>query len=194
MSEEALVDHIFVRLEPQVQYYVEIRNPQNTVQLYWRCYLSLRKDIRAKQCGVREIVMLKDEVRMRVGCLILISRKNWRNSEVLCRPSNGRNDYRDFDRKSLAIPDLQIDTVFKTIEEGNVEIDLSKTGLEEKQKQELRDLFNSFKGLFSDTPGLTHALYHEIDTGDKPPVVSRPYRYDRVKQAILDYHVEKMLK
>ncbi|GFT34036.1 transposable element Tc3 transposase [Trichonephila clavipes] len=33
MSEKALVDHIFVRLEPQVQDYVEIRNPQNTVQL-----------------------------------------------------------------------------------------------------------------------------------------------------------------
>ncbi|GFS94397.1 retrovirus-related Pol polyprotein from transposon 17.6 [Trichonephila clavipes] len=35
---------------------------------------------------------------------------------------------------------------------------------------------------------------HEIDTGNKPPVSSRPYRYDRVKQAILDYHVDKMLK
>ncbi|GFW39620.1 retrovirus-related Pol polyprotein from transposon 17.6 [Trichonephila clavipes] len=67
------------------------------------------------------------------------SRRNWRNSEVLRRPSKGRNDYRD-------------------------------------------------------KPGLTHILYHEIDSGDKPPVVSRPYRYQRVKQTILDYHVEKMLK
>ncbi|GFU11588.1 uncharacterized protein TNCV_4492211 [Trichonephila clavipes] len=33
MSEKALVDHIFVRLEPQVQDYVEVRNPQNTIQL-----------------------------------------------------------------------------------------------------------------------------------------------------------------
>ncbi|PRD23223.1 UNVERIFIED_CONTAM: hypothetical protein NCL1_46993 [Trichonephila clavipes] len=33
MSEEALEDHIFVRLKPQVQDYVEVRNPQNTVQL-----------------------------------------------------------------------------------------------------------------------------------------------------------------
>ncbi|GFW75683.1 uncharacterized protein TNCV_4428661 [Trichonephila clavipes] len=33
MSETAVVDHIFVRLEPQVQDYVEVRNPQNTVQL-----------------------------------------------------------------------------------------------------------------------------------------------------------------
>ncbi|GFW08916.1 retrovirus-related Pol polyprotein from transposon 17.6 [Trichonephila clavipes] len=48
-----------------------------------------------------------------------------------------------------------------------------------------------FKRLFSDKPGLTHVLYHEIDTGDKLPVVSRPYRYDRVKHGIID-HVDKM--
>ncbi|GFU85504.1 uncharacterized protein TNCV_802331 [Trichonephila clavipes] len=33
MSEKALVDHILVRLEPQVQDYVEVRNPQNTIPL-----------------------------------------------------------------------------------------------------------------------------------------------------------------
>ncbi|GFU51581.1 retrovirus-related Pol polyprotein from transposon 297 [Trichonephila clavipes] len=47
---------------------------------------------------------------------------------------------------------------------------------------------------FQNKPGLTHVLYHEIDTGDNPPVVSRPYRYDRLKQEILDYHVDRMLK
>ncbi|GFS81411.1 retrovirus-related Pol polyprotein from transposon 297 [Trichonephila clavipes] len=98
----------------------------------------------------------------------------------------------DFDRKSLAIPDSQINKAVKKveIEREKVEIDLSKTKLEEKHKRELQDLFNSFQGLFSDKPGLTHVLYHEIDTGDNPPVVSRPHRYDR----LLDYHVDKMLK
>ncbi|GFV41465.1 retrovirus-related Pol polyprotein from transposon 297 [Trichonephila clavipes] len=62
----------------------------------------------------------------------------------------------NFDRKSLAIPDSQIDKV--------------------------------------DKPGFTHVLYQEIDTGNNPPVVSRPYRYGRVKQAILDYRVDKKLK
>ncbi|GFW13090.1 uncharacterized protein TNCV_3330221 [Trichonephila clavipes] len=52
-----------------------------------------------------------------------------------------------FDRKALAIPDSRIEKVVTTIEEGNVEIDLTKTGLEESQKNELHDLFNSFKGL-----------------------------------------------
>ncbi|GFT31116.1 retrovirus-related Pol polyprotein from transposon 17.6 [Trichonephila clavipes] len=52
----------------------------------------------------------------------------------------------------------------------------------------------SFKELFSDQPVLTHVLYHEIDTGDQGPVVSRPYRYNRVKQGIIDYHIQKMLQ
>ncbi|GFY21150.1 uncharacterized protein TNCV_3991941 [Trichonephila clavipes] len=47
---------------------------------------------------------------------------------------------------------------------------------------------------FRDQPWLTHVLYHEIDTRDKGPVVSRPYRYDRVKQGIINYHIEKMLQ
>ncbi|GFV38361.1 hypothetical protein TNCV_4949541 [Trichonephila clavipes] len=42
-------------------------------------------------------------------------------------------------------------------------------------------------------PGLTHVLYHKIDTGNKPPVVSRLYRHDRGKQKVIDYHVNKML-
>ncbi|GFU49666.1 uncharacterized protein TNCV_2906261 [Trichonephila clavipes] len=33
ISQEDLVDHIFIRLEPQIQDYVDVRNPQNTVQL-----------------------------------------------------------------------------------------------------------------------------------------------------------------
>ncbi|GFW67319.1 hypothetical protein TNCV_2595521 [Trichonephila clavipes] len=76
--------------------------------------------------------------------------------------------------------------------EEQVEIDLSNTKLGDHQGDELQTLFNSLRGLFSDKPGLTYVLYHEIDTGDKPSVVSRPYRYDRVKQKIVDYHVNKM--
>ncbi|GFX59060.1 uncharacterized protein TNCV_3814941 [Trichonephila clavipes] len=57
-----------------------------------------------------------------------------------------------------------------------------------------RDVRGSFSEPYFCKPGLTHVLYHEIDTGDKPPVVSWPYRYCRVKQTILDYHVEKILK
>ncbi|GFU86181.1 uncharacterized protein TNCV_368391 [Trichonephila clavipes] len=43
----------------------------------------------------------------------------------------------DFDRRALAIPDLQIEKVVTMIEEGNVEIDLTKTELEESQKKDM---------------------------------------------------------
>ncbi|GFY08392.1 uncharacterized protein TNCV_1357981 [Trichonephila clavipes] len=47
---------------------------------------------------------------------------------------------------------------------------------------------------FRDQPWLTHVLYNEIDTGDQELVVSRPYHYDRVKQGIVDYHIEKIIQ
>ncbi|GFV85210.1 hypothetical protein TNCV_4172631 [Trichonephila clavipes] len=98
----------------------------------------------------------------------------------------------DFDKKSLVIPDDQIKQL--PIVEKPVEIDLSYTKLGEGQKQKLKDLFNSFKSLFSDQPGLTHVLFHEMDTRDQDPEVSRHYHYDRVKQEIIDYHIEKILQ
>ncbi|GFU92706.1 hypothetical protein TNCV_2892151 [Trichonephila clavipes] len=98
----------------------------------------------------------------------------------------------DFNQKSLIIPDDQIKQLPKV--EKPVEIDLSDTKLGEGQKQKLRNLFNGLKGLFSDQSGLTHVLYHEIDTGDKGQVVSRLYRSDWVKQGIIDYNIEKMLQ
>ncbi|GFX44342.1 retrovirus-related Pol polyprotein from transposon 297 [Trichonephila clavipes] len=98
----------------------------------------------------------------------------------------------DFDQKSLIIPDHLIKQTPK--EEKLVDIDLTESKLDDEQQRQLKTLFNNFKGLFSDQPGLTHVVYHEIDTGDKGPVVSRPYKYDRVKQGIIDYHIDKMLR
>ncbi|GFT99849.1 retrovirus-related Pol polyprotein from transposon 297 [Trichonephila clavipes] len=98
----------------------------------------------------------------------------------------------DFDQKSLIIPENLIKQLPK--EEKPVDIDVAESKLGDEQQRQLKALFNNFKGLFSDQPGLTHVLYHEIDTGDKGPVVSRPYRYNRVKQGIIDYHIDKMLR
>ncbi|GFS73848.1 retrovirus-related Pol polyprotein from transposon 17.6 [Trichonephila clavipes] len=98
----------------------------------------------------------------------------------------------DFDQKSLIIPDHLIKQ--KPKEEKLVDIDLTESKLNDEQQRQLKALFNNFKGLFSDQPGLTHVVYHEIDTGDKGPVMSRPYKYDRVKQGIIDYHIDKMLR
>ncbi|GFW45035.1 uncharacterized protein TNCV_4513491 [Trichonephila clavipes] len=101
MSEKALVDHIFVRLESQVQDYVEVRNPQTAIQLLevldkfeerYSCktILGSRNSNNVEGRG-------RNERRMsNVGN----NRGNWRNCEVVHRPNNGRNDYRGNDQNN----------------------------------------------------------------------------------------------
>ncbi|GFW11159.1 uncharacterized protein TNCV_2837161 [Trichonephila clavipes] len=51
---------------------MEVRNPQTAIQLL-EVLAKLRKDIRARQHGIREIVITwKDAVGMSVGCLTLV--------------------------------------------------------------------------------------------------------------------------
>ncbi|GFY30163.1 retrovirus-related Pol polyprotein from transposon 297 [Trichonephila clavipes] len=119
------------------------------------------------------------------------SRKNWRNLEVVRRPSIGRNVYSGnyenghqgnqwFDsRNRFQKDDRRINGRGYQFRNGGQKDDFSR---------------GDRRNRGSNKPGLTDVLYQEIDTGDKPPVISRPYDYDRIKQAIFDYHVEKMLK
>lgn len=45
-------------------------------------------------------------------------------------------------------------------------------------------------GFFSGKPRLTHATLHAIYTGS---AASKPYRYGKVNQGIIDYPIRKML-
>ncbi|GFU63820.1 uncharacterized protein TNCV_3496321 [Trichonephila clavipes] len=101
MSEKALVDHIFVRLEPQVQDYVEVRNPQNAIQLFE----VLAKFEERYSCKAIRGSRNSDNVEERGWNERRMSnvgnnRGNWRNSEVVRRLNNGRNDYRGNYEKS----------------------------------------------------------------------------------------------
>ncbi|GFY32943.1 uncharacterized protein TNCV_2876921 [Trichonephila clavipes] len=95
MFEKALVDHIFVRLEPLVQDYVEVRNPQNAIQLLE----VLAKFEERYSCRATLGSRNSDNVEGRGWNERKVSnagnnRRNWRNSEEVRRPNNGRNDYR----------------------------------------------------------------------------------------------------
>ncbi|GFX79267.1 uncharacterized protein TNCV_695791 [Trichonephila clavipes] len=95
MPEKVLVDNIFVRLEPQVQDYVEVQNRQNTVQLLE----VLAKFEERYSCKAIWGLRSNDNVKERGWNERRISnvgnnRGIWRNFEVVRRPSNGRNDCR----------------------------------------------------------------------------------------------------
>ncbi|GFV20621.1 uncharacterized protein TNCV_776661 [Trichonephila clavipes] len=95
MSEKALLDHTFVRLEPQVQDYFEVHNPQNAIQLLE----VLAKFEERYSCKATRDSRNSDNVEGRGWNVRRMSnvgnnRGNWRNSEVVRRLNNGRNDYR----------------------------------------------------------------------------------------------------
>ncbi|GFV86400.1 uncharacterized protein TNCV_1469621 [Trichonephila clavipes] len=94
MSEETLVDHIFFRLEPQVQDYVEVRNPLNTVQLLEvLSKFEERYPCKAMRGSRNSDIVERRGWNERRMSIADDNRRNWRNSEVVRRPSNGRNVY-----------------------------------------------------------------------------------------------------
>ncbi|GFV20515.1 uncharacterized protein TNCV_4142761 [Trichonephila clavipes] len=95
MSEKALVDHIFVRLVPQVQDYVGVRNPQTVIQLLEVLAKFEERYSYKATLGSRNSNNVEGGDRYeRRMCNVDNNQVNWRNSEVVHRPNNGRNDYR----------------------------------------------------------------------------------------------------
>ncbi|GFV82903.1 uncharacterized protein TNCV_1179181 [Trichonephila clavipes] len=120
MLEETLVDHVFVRLEPQIQDYVEVITAQGA-----KCR---NVGIIELQVRIREFVkppMFLVLADLEYPCILSVDFIS--GSKILL----------DFDGKALAIPDSHIEKVVTTTEEGNAEVDLTKIGLEESQKHEL---------------------------------------------------------
>ncbi|GFT05623.1 retrovirus-related Pol polyprotein from transposon 17.6 [Trichonephila clavipes] len=185
MTEEKLIDHIISWLEPQILDYVE----EYTGKLgETRCNNTYADNSRPRKEFNRFASHGVVDNRRFNG-----RRRGGQSDHRFHNQGGSRNSaFKDFDQKSLIIPDNQIKQLQKI--DKPVEIDLSDTKLGDGQKQKLRNLWNGFKGLLSDQLGLTHVFYHEIDTRGKGPVVSRPYRYYRIKQGIIDYHIEKMLQ
>ncbi|GFU10409.1 retrovirus-related Pol polyprotein from transposon 297 [Trichonephila clavipes] len=188
--------------------YVEVRNPQTAIQLLevlakfeerYSCKATLgsrnSNNVEGRGWNERRISNVGN------------NRGNWRNSEVVHRPNNGKNDYRGnyqnnrqgnqwFEsRNRLQNDDRRFSDRGYQFRNRGQNDDFSRgtkeTGVRVKI---LVEATNGTIKCFENKPGLTHVLYHEIDTEDNPPVVSREYRYDRLKQEILDYHVDKMLK
>ena len=62
------------------------------------------------------------------------------------------------------------------------------------RSEELIELINSFPCLFSDTPGCTHLIEHDIDVGDAKPIRQRFYRVNSEKLKHLDAEVSYLLE
>ncbi|GFX16483.1 uncharacterized protein TNCV_22541 [Trichonephila clavipes] len=191
MPEEALVDHIFVHLEPQVQDYVEVRNPTTTAQLL---EVLAKFEERGNYESGRQRNQWFESRNELNGDDRRFDRGHQSGNRVQSEHFSRGNQRQGGRLNVLKVKDDQIDQS-QLVKEVPIKLSAICMSLVELPYVPILLDETFAKALWdTDKPGLTHVLYHEIDTGDKPPVVSRPYRYDKVKQSILDYHIEKMLK
>ncbi|GFV13158.1 uncharacterized protein TNCV_4070981 [Trichonephila clavipes] len=183
MTEEKLIDHVISRLDPQILDYVEVRHPQTTSNLL---QIIDKYEERFLNRKIRDLSWeFRDTNPSENGRFPNRNRqKNWRETRGNNRYSDNSRPRKEFNRfESQGVAD-------------NRRFDGRRRGGQSDHRfhNQGGQQGGSRNSAFRDHPGLTHVFYHEIDTGDKGPVVSRPYRYDNVKQGIIDYHIEKMLQ
>nr|XP_008105066.1 PREDICTED: uncharacterized protein LOC100554808 [Anolis carolinensis] len=66
-------------------------------------------------------------------------------------------------------------------------------GLSQSQQKQVRKLLNKYDHLFSDLPGRVQGIYHQIITGDTPPIASPPYRVTGKITKCIEREVKEML-
>ncbi|KAK8769088.1 hypothetical protein V5799_014447 [Amblyomma americanum] len=71
---------------------------------------------------------------------------------------------------------------------------LSKAPLSPEQKTELHQLLQEFQGQFSERPGRTSVLTHDIELTSPEPVRSKAYRVSPRQRDIMEAEVKKMLQ
>ncbi|GFT68201.1 uncharacterized protein TNCV_373321 [Trichonephila clavipes] len=183
MAEEKFIDHIISRLEPQILDYVEVRNPQTTFNLLQIIHKYEERFLNRK---IRGSSWESGDIQPNEN-----NRFPKRNQQENWRETRGNNRYADNSRPRREFNRFESQGVV-----DNQRFDGRRRGGQSDHRfhNQSGRQGGSRNSTFKDQPGLTHVLCHEIDTGDKGVVVSRPYRYDRVKQRIIDYQIEKMLQ
>ncbi|KAL0152923.1 hypothetical protein M9458_051752 [Cirrhinus mrigala] len=66
--------------------------------------------------------------------------------------------------------------------------------LPQVQKESVVQLLNKYHMLFSDVPGRTSMIVHDIDVGSCPPIKQHPYRVNPQKRELMRREVEYLLK
>ena len=77
-----------------------------------------------------------------------------------------------------------------------VPVDFSKSVLTPEEQARLRCLLNEYRDIFAVQPdelGHTNIVQHHIETGNHPPIRSRPYRVPHAQREVIDKHIDDML-
>ncbi|GFT20695.1 retrovirus-related Pol polyprotein from transposon 17.6 [Trichonephila clavipes] len=95
--------------------------------------------------------------------------------------------------QELEIPYLENNSLVYDFEDVIQASELNKH-LHDKQMDRLRELLNKYSKCFSNNPGLTNLIEHEIQLVSDQPVRTKPYRMLHRQNEILKNEIKRMLK
>ncbi|GFW49466.1 retrovirus-related Pol polyprotein from transposon 412 [Trichonephila clavipes] len=95
--------------------------------------------------------------------------------------------------QELEIPYLENNSLNYDFEDVIQASELNKH-LHDKQMDRLRELLNKYSKCFSNNPGLTNLVEHEIQLVSDQPVRTKPYRMSHRQNEILKNEINRMLK
>ncbi|GFV62539.1 retrovirus-related Pol polyprotein from transposon 412 [Trichonephila clavipes] len=95
--------------------------------------------------------------------------------------------------QELEIPYLENNSLVYDFEDVIQASELNKHLLD-KQMDRLRELLNKYSKCFSNNPGLTNLVEHEIQLASDQPVRTKPYRMSHRQNEILKNEINRMLK
>ncbi|GFY26246.1 retrovirus-related Pol polyprotein from transposon 297 [Trichonephila clavipes] len=97
------------------------------------------------------------------------------------------------EHQELEIPYLENNSLVYDFEDVIQASELNKH-LHDKQMDRLRELLNKYSKCFSNNPGLTNLVEHEIQLVNDQPVRTKPYRMSHRQNEILKNEINRMLK
>ncbi|GFT66225.1 retrovirus-related Pol polyprotein from transposon 297 [Trichonephila clavipes] len=120
----------------------------------------------------------------------LVYGKNLRTPETLVMEHWMEPEEED---QELEIPYLENNSLVYDFEDVIQASELNKH-LHDKQMDRLRELLNKYSKCFSNNPGLTNLVEHEIQLVSDQPVRTKPYRMSHRQNEILKNEINRMLK
>ncbi|CAG2226067.1 Transposon Ty3-G Gag-Pol polyprotein,Transposon Ty3-I Gag-Pol polyprotein [Mytilus edulis] len=103
----------------------------------------------------------------------------------------------DDDKSTNKTSSKYINSVQTKVNQTDIQFDLSKADLTDPQKQQLKSFLNQNRNVFATNLqelGQTDVYKHKINTGNAPPVTSRPYRTSPAAKQEIQRQVEELLK
>ena len=145
-----------------------------------------------KQCGNLDYILLTPDKRKKKQlCHVNMLKRYVERSEPVIHPINAVSSILPEKENELettaSLPKLSNSDTLK-------DLDSKLAHLEMSQQQDIKNLLDGYKQLFSDVPTCTDQLCHDVDVGDSRPIKQHPYRLNPVKGEYLKREINYLLE